>query len=394
MENIPRLDVLLYAHDGRGLGHASRTIAVGMALRRLYPKLRVLFISGCNISQELMGAAPLDWLKLPSYETQVIDGKSKGISGKSNYTDNDLGKLRTEQLLQVAQLYRPKVVLVDHSPQGKHRELLAAIEESKSFNSTWILGIRAVMGKVGQLQSDLATSLFKNSYGGLLWYGDSAVLGSSQLAAIHQQFATHPIECGYVSRLAEITRPDNTQPETTIAVTVSIPWLGERTPSFLQSLYAVLQDIGDSYGKWHIYLDYTETRAAQYRTLFDQLPFCSIRRPSQKYIHSLIRSRCAVIYGGYNSLMDVLSLSLPSLVILRDMQDDEQKQHLENLVKSTDHLLTPLPEQCSTEDLAAALIRLLKSQDLHKKKIAVNLNGAELAANHIYAVLKETAANR
>ena len=107
-----------------------------------------------------------------------------------------------------------------------------------------------------------------------------------------------------------------------------------------------------------------------------------------------MQSKCAVIYGGYNSLMDVLSLSLPSLVILRDMQDDEQRQHLKKLVKSTDHLLTSLPEHCSTENLAAALIRLLKLQNLHKKKIAVNLKGAELAANHIYAVLKETAANR
>ena len=51
-----RLDVLIYAHDGRGLGHASRSIGVGMALRRLYPELKVLFVSGCSLSQELIGS--------------------------------------------------------------------------------------------------------------------------------------------------------------------------------------------------------------------------------------------------------------------------------------------------------------------------------------------------
>jgi predicted glycosyltransferase len=60
MEQMARLDVLIYAHDGRGLGHASRSIGVGMALRRLYPDLKVLFVSGCSLSQELIGAAPLD----------------------------------------------------------------------------------------------------------------------------------------------------------------------------------------------------------------------------------------------------------------------------------------------------------------------------------------------
>ena len=62
-----RLDVLIYAHDGRGLGHAGRSIGIGMALRRLAPQLKVLFVSGCSLAQELIGRAPLDWLKLPSY---------------------------------------------------------------------------------------------------------------------------------------------------------------------------------------------------------------------------------------------------------------------------------------------------------------------------------------
>ncbi|MGB3210935.1 MAG: hypothetical protein WBB19_09555, partial [Desulforhopalus sp.] len=122
-----RLDVLIYAHDGRGLGHASRSIGVGMALRRLFPELKVLFVSGCNLSQELIGRAPLDWLKLPSYETRVVRGKSMGIPGKSMFTDQQLGQFRSKELAHLVAMYRPRLVLVDHTPQGKHKELVQAV---------------------------------------------------------------------------------------------------------------------------------------------------------------------------------------------------------------------------------------------------------------------------
>ena len=79
----PPLDLLLYAHDGRGLGHVSRSVAVGLAVRRLHPGLRTLLVSGARGCAELIGPAPLDWVKLPAYATQVVDGRSRGIDGPS-----------------------------------------------------------------------------------------------------------------------------------------------------------------------------------------------------------------------------------------------------------------------------------------------------------------------
>lgn len=44
-----------------------------------------------------------------------------------------------------------------------------------------------------------------------------------------------------------------------------------------------------------------------------------------------MKSRLAIIYGGYNSLTDLLYLGLPGLVVLRNMADREQQEHLERL---------------------------------------------------------------
>jgi predicted glycosyltransferase len=233
-DTTPRLDILLYAHDGRGIGHVSRTIAIGIALRRLFPELRVLFLSGSRFSQELIGSAPLDWIKLPSYETVISNGKSTGTSGHSNFEDSELGRLRGEQIRQIVAIYRPRVVLADHSPQGKHRELIPALEARIQDGEAvrWVLGIRGVVGQVKQISSDLAASVFKKFYSSLLWYGDSKVLGKSHLKEIEAQFGCRPHECGYVSSLRERTVESNTFKKDPLLGTISIPWFGEKDRRF------------------------------------------------------------------------------------------------------------------------------------------------------------------
>ncbi|MDJ0623567.1 MAG: hypothetical protein QNJ17_11415 [Desulfocapsaceae bacterium] len=386
MTDIPRLDILLYAHDGRGLGHVSRTTAIGMALRRLFPALRVLLVTGADITQELIGNAPLDWLKLPSYATIIKNGKSSGAPGKSNFEDAELGRLRSQQIRQIVSTYRPRVVLADHSPQGKHRELLPALQAGVEYDIHWVLGIRGVVGQVKQVGSDLATSTFQDYYSSLLWYGDSNVLGKAQLTDLHNQFGTTPQECGYVSGLRERQEHLPAAGQKEITGTIAIPWLGEDTPVFLQRLYNVLAGSGDNH-TWHLYLDRNHSSSARFYQLFSRLPGCRIEPPSQRYLDSLLGSRCAIVYGGYNSLMDVLSLNLPALVLLRNMQDSEQQLHLAKLQQTVDLNLTVAEEKCGEEKLHKAVNDLPHLTGPMKNHL--NLSGATKAAQILASFVNE-----
>lgn len=386
MTDIPRLDILLYAHDGRGLGHVSRAAAIGIALRRLFPELRVLLITGANMTQELIGPAPLDWLKLPSYATVITNGKSSGVPGKSNYEDADLGKLRSEHICQVITTYRPRVVLVDHSPQGKHRELLPALQAGKQDGMHWVLGIRGIVGQVKQVGSDLAVSTFRNFYSSLLWYGDSKVLGDEQPAKLHDNYGLTPRECGYVSGLRERRENVHPSPKKNITGTISIPWFGEETPAFLQRLFSVLANSGADH-TWHLYLDRSHSRSERFYQLFAGLSGCRVEPPSRRYLDSLLESRCAIVYGGYNSLMDVLSLNLPALVLLRNMQDNEQQLHLTKLQQSAGPKLKVLKDQCGEAELNEALNCLLALPEPETGQ--PNLNGAAKAAEILASFAKE-----
>jgi predicted glycosyltransferase len=390
MVQVPRLDVLIYAHDGRGLGHASRSIGVGMALRRLYPDLKVLFVSGCGLSRELIGPAPLDWLKLPSYETQVIGGRSIGIHGKSMFSDGELGQLRAMELAHLVSLYRPRLVLVDHTPQGKHRELVPALSAEGGGDTRWILGVRGVVGAVRQAHSELAAKLFKAHYHAVLWYGDSSVLGTSHCEQLQRQYDTAPVECGYVLRLAEFTfwHDRLPEPDEPVAGTVSIPWLGENSMDFLVILAGVLHKIPRSFGRWWLFVDTESSPAAGQKIskLFGNIPGLRIEPPGIKYVSVLLHSKTAVIYGGYNSLMDVIHAGIPALIVLREMQDEEQQIHLRKLKEATGETLSTVAEsRVSAEELEGVLLAHLQRNSL--SSVPLNTNGAAHAAEYINRLL-------
>lgn len=390
MPQTVRLDVLIYAHDGRGLGHASRSIAIGMALRRLYPDLKVLFVSGCSLAQELIGLAPLDWLKLPSYETRVVAGKSVGIHGKSMFSDMELGWFRARELAHLVSLYQPRLVLVDHTPQGKHKELVLALSAGSGSDTRWILGVRGVVGAVKQARSELARELFKAHYHGLLWYGDALVLGPSHREQLRLHYDTQPVECGYVLRLAELARWEGRlpEPEVLVAGTISIPWLGEKTFDFLVLLAGILKKIPKSYGLWWLFasIDTSSAAGQRARTLFAEIHNCRLEPPGRTYATVLRQARTAVIYGGYNSLMDVLHARIPAVVVLRDMQDEEQQIHLRKLKEVAGEALATVSETGVTaEELERLLLANLQRTGL--PSVVLNTDGAACAAEYLHGLL-------
>jgi len=389
----PRLDILLYAHDGRGLGHASRTIAIGMALRRLAPALRVLFVSGCKVSQELIGRVPLDWLKLPSYETEVVAGRSRGIAGHSMFSDPELGELRGAQLKQIVSLYRPRLVLADHTPQGKHRELLPALCSSAAADTRWLLGVRGVVGAVPQAKSAQAGRIFADHYRHILWYGDETVLGDEHLAWVQAQYGVLPIACGYVSRVRELQQwhTGHAAEAPQCAGTVSVPWLGEHSLHFLHELADALRVLGPAYGQWHLFVETgpVASRQAEVEALFASLDYCRLKPlAGADYLQSLSQSRSALIYGGYNSIMDVLAESVPAVVVLRAMQDNEQQLHLAKLLEAAGEQLQTVEEQGAKGDRLAAML-LASLEKTGQCRHTVNLDGAERAAEQLIRVLAE-----
>ncbi len=377
-----RLDILLYAHDGRGLGHASRAIGIGMAIRRLYPDLKVLFISGAGISQSLIGRSNLDWIKLPSYASKIENGVSTGVDGPANFYKSVLGLHRAGMLAQVVESFKPRCVLVDHSPLGKREELVPALDLSHAFDTRWILGLRAVIGSPKNFWSDASLQTFKKYYHALFWYGDQAVLGNGQMKKIKDHFGSQPEEIGYVSRLYE-TKQLLDESDLALTGTISLPWLSRKSHAFIRVLKQALT-LRDQAEKWMIYINAQDL--PDMKKQFASLPNVCIEPVGERYAHSILHSRTAIIYGGYNSLMDVAAAQIPAIVVMREMKDKEQDEHIKKLLDYNPETMMMMQEsQADTDGLNQAVTCLLKQG---KQKKTFNIRGSVHAAKALVQLLQ------
>lgn len=377
------LDILLYAHDGRGTGHVSRSVAIGMALRRLHPELRVMLATGSSRVSELVGAAPLDCCKLPSYATRVVNGVSQGVPGPSGFGDKELGRIRERLLADIVAELQPRIVLADHTPQGKHRELLPALQ-AYAPGTRWILGVRAVVGGVDKVFSSASAQLFHDHYHGLLWYGDSRVLGSEEPERLQAHYGVMPEETGYVCRARELDAWADGIPQENserLAGVVSLSWGDGNSPRVLEAIAGAVCRRSEK-GKWRIY---TDMEAAAFVRLGEKVRTACELRPFGREFHSdLCRADMAVVYGGYNSLTDVLARNIPALIMLRGMRDREQERHVELLSRSLGGICALEVGEITEECFCAAMDRVsgvVEDQCL-------NLDGAANAACLLAAKLK------
>ncbi len=383
-----RLDFLLYAHDGRGYGHISRTAAVGLALKRLYPAYRLLLITGSARAAMLIGPSELDWIKLPAYKTVLKNGVPEGRDSAAGFYKSVLGNHRADMLEAMIAILRPRCVLVDHNPFGKRDELVKTLEHEDGAGCQWVLGLRGIIGADERLWSDDSRALVRKHYREILWYGDSSILGSGPLKRIEEHFSIPVTEVGYVSRVSEIRSLLGSPPaEENVACTVSLPWLSETGDALVDALYDALTALGAEYGTFRIFVpdDHLDTL----RTRFGPAGFCVVEPVSESYVGALMQSRSALVYGGYNSLLDAASSGLPSVVIVRSTQDNEQQEHLERLQRAVGKSWRVITEdQLSGRTLEANLRCLLSAEDLPKP--VIDCSGAERSAGRLNQIVSGT----
>ncbi|GKT29145.1 hypothetical protein ADUPG1_001063, partial [Aduncisulcus paluster] len=189
--------------------------------------------------------------------------------------------------------YKPKVFLADHTPQGKHKELLPSHDVSPE--TVRVLGIRAVVGEVGKVWSDFSADVFAGTYSNILWYGDSSVAGAGEFERLNAHYGVKPHEAGYV-----------------LAGVISVPWSGEGSSVLLDKLAQALGNVDVSHGDWKIYMNLREREAMAAVESFNGLEHVSFEQVGPQFLSDLRNSRSAVIYGGYNSLTDVMVCNVPS----------------------------------------------------------------------------------
>jgi predicted glycosyltransferase len=123
MKNIQQVRrFLFYSHDGLGLGHVRRNLAIASALTEIAADASILVLTAASEIESLGVSPRINVAKLP-------------------------GPHRADQrvLAAAVEIFRPEVMLVDHDPFGPGGELGPALEIVRAAGGQAVLGLPDIL---------------------------------------------------------------------------------------------------------------------------------------------------------------------------------------------------------------------------------------------------------
>src|SRR5262252_2712439 len=131
-----------YSHDGMGLGHVRRHIAIAAALHETAPEAQVLLATSIDEVASLGLPPNVDTLKLPGLRKIA---NSEYASRRLDLPNAQMRALRSAVLREAVSGFEPDLMLVDKHPLGAGGELHQALEVAKASGTRLVLGLRDIL---------------------------------------------------------------------------------------------------------------------------------------------------------------------------------------------------------------------------------------------------------
>ncbi|HEX8230092.1 MAG TPA: glycosyltransferase [Chloroflexia bacterium] len=327
--------VLMYCHDGFGLGHLRRTTTLAQNLRDAYPNSGILLAVGSASLPFWKDLPGLDYIKLPSIRKVATDcwsPRSLPISADMAHG------IRASVLREVMLRYQPDLFVADYLPLGPAGELVPALKVAKAIGTRCVLGLRDILDSpetVARLWQQHGTAeAIEEWYDRVLVYGDPAVFDSVSAYEFPEKIAAMSRYCGYVVNDSPHEAPEKVRARLNLTTSRLVLVTGgggqDAAPvvrSYLRGLREQVEARGDapSFDSLVVLgpLMDRDTRNAV-REEAQGLPV-SIRTEVGDIRRYVAASDVVVTMGGYNSLMEVALARKPVVVVPRHGPSQEQK---------------------------------------------------------------------
>jgi predicted glycosyltransferase len=384
--------ILLYSHDTYGLGHLRRTLAIAGQIQQDLPRARQLLITGSMLAGAFALPPHLDLIKLPALSKRS-NGQYKARVLPLSLTETIAW--REQMILQAVSAFQPDLVLVDKTPAGVQGELLPMLR----FLKTWQPQTRLVLGMrdieddpeatSAEWEANGARQLHEEVYAHLLLYGERGVFDPVCEYKMSPVAAAKLVTCGYLGRALQ------TRPREAIWRELDI---GNRP-----LIVATAGGGGDGFHLLRTYLDALPldsplcgahnlivTGPLMPRAKQDQLRnrisgnhlTCIEFTPD--LVSYLAAADLVVSMAGYNTVCELLSLGVRTLLVPREKPRREQRLRAERLAQRG--LVRVLPSsELSPERLAREVEAALACAP---PTITLNLNGLACASQAILSFLE------
>ncbi|MGE4178437.1 MAG: glycosyltransferase family protein [Limisphaerales bacterium] len=394
---------LLYSHDGVGLGHTCRNVAIARAITSEDESATVLLATGSDDAVRLGIPDRVEVLKLPSLRKVANETYA---SRRLLVSPDDIHRIRARLLAGVVGAFRPDVVLVDKHPLGAGGELREALSLNRELGGSAVLGLRDILDEPETVRAEWERhdlgSRIASIYDRVLIYGQRGVFDPVTAYGLTGEVVLRSVFCGYVARGAREARE--------VGGMRLESGSGESGGLVGGSLPVVMATVGGGEDGATLVSVFLEASCgAPWRAIAVSGPLAAegtherlegLSRRAGAVLHRFLPDMCRrmegvdalVCMGGYNTLAEAVGLGLPVVCVPRVHPRREQLMRAKAFERLG--LLECLPPSALTvASLRESILRALgrKRADVARRcAMEIRLDGASRAA----AVLRSVTPGR
>lgn len=319
------LRIVLYSHDSVGLGHVRRNLALAHALANQLPGLtgrRVtgILIAGTPDAPGFPAPEGWDWVLLPGVGKSPQGYLPRNLS----LPMAELVSLRSRLLQGVLAGFRPDLVLVDRHATGVHGELESALRLARAAGPVRVvLGLREVLDAPDPASTEWArfggARTVRSLFDAIWVYGDPAV--HDPVASGEIPFSLRKL-IRYTGYLAA------GRPSVSGASCMDGPYVmttvGGGSDGHALARLAAAAPVPAGYG--HLVLAGPQMPAEEFQDLVRHArPGVKVLPALDDVVYHLRHAAAVVAMGGYNTVCEILSTSVPALIVPRTESRAEQR---------------------------------------------------------------------
>ena len=317
------LKIAMYSHDSVGLGHVRRNLALAGALTEQLPgwtgrPVTGLLITGTPAAPAFPAPPDWDWLLLP--------GIGKGTGGylprSLNMPLREVVGLRSSLLDAALRAFRPDLMIVDRHATGIHGELEPALRRAKAAGTRLVLGLREVLDAPPAALAEWfalgGPPLVRELFDEIWVYGDPSIHDPVSAGEVPSVLGDLIRYSGYLAA----GRPAGSAP-----VEQSGPYcmttVGGGSDGF--ELAALSAAMVLPAGVAHLIVAGPQMPEDQVAVLRSLAREGTVVVPRLDDVVGHLRHAQAVVsMGGYNSVCEIMSTSVPALIVPRTQPRAEQ----------------------------------------------------------------------
>ena len=378
---------LFYSHDGQGLGHVRRNLAIADAVTRLDPAASVLVVCSTDHVDSLVVPPRVDILKLHGLRKVT---NTAYAARRLPMTGRETSALRSALIASATESFAPQVLLSDKHPPGAHGELRAALAVLKDSGGRAVLGLRDILDEPATVRTEWqgggVLDAVAADYDRVLVYGNRSVLDPAEAYGMTAPVRRMVRFCGYVA---------NTPPahDGTPLCTPDGRPIVLATAGGGEDGYAILSAFVDASrgAPWHPVVVSGTGLDERSQVVLEQR-LAELGGTFHRFVRNLpvhFPSVAALVcMGGYNTTTEAVRASVPTVVVPRVRPRQEQllraRAFAELGVVRTVH-----PDDLATRQLGPAVLAALGDSRLGiaaRVGRAIDVDGAERAAAELLSL--------